>query len=143
MNSAIRTVAIFNASADTVEMLMHMLSLRGHRVIAGSVDEVKSGELDLIDFVETHHPDALVWDVAPPYDRNWRILKLVRSLRQLQQCPVIVTTTNRERLDALVGLDTGALEIAGKPYDIELIVSQAERAVETARPPRSFGRVAG
>jgi len=34
----------------------------------------------------------------------------------------VLTTTHKQHLDALAGLDTGAIEIIGKPYDLGVIV---------------------
>jgi CheY-like chemotaxis protein len=139
-----RTVAVFNASADTIEMLSQILSLRGHRAVSGAVDDVKSGEFDLIAFLETQQPDGLIWDIAPPYDRNWSFFKLVRSVTLLQQCAIVVTTTNKNRLDALVSYQTGAVELVGKPYDLEMIVDAVERLMlGTQRPLRAVEKVSG
>ena len=30
----------------------------------GRADDVKSGELDFIEFMETHKPDGVIWDIA-------------------------------------------------------------------------------
>jgi CheY-like chemotaxis protein len=133
-----RTVAVFNASADTIEMLKMMLSERGHHAVSGAVDDVKSGAFDFITFLHEHQPDGLIWDISPPYDRNWTFFKIVRNLAPLQGRPIVVTTTNKQRLNELVGHDTGAIEIVAKPYDIELIVSAVERMMEhTASPLRA------
>jgi len=119
-----RTVAVFNASADTIEMLTTMLTQRGYRAISGAVDRVKSGELDLIAFVEGEQPDAIIWDIAPPYERNWSFFRLVRAA---VSCPIVVTTTNQARLTEIIGHDNDAIELVGKPYDLELIVERTER----------------
>ena len=123
------TVAVFNASDDTVEMLKVLLSGRGFVAISGEVDKIKSGEIDFIEFLDTHRPDAIIWDIAPPYDRNWRFYKLVRALRPLERCASIVTTTHRTHLNELAGEAVDALEIIGKPYDLQLIVDAVERGL--------------
>jgi len=137
-----KTVAVFNASDDTVEMLTTMLSLRGYRPVAGQVDDVKSGKTDFVAFVQEHQPDALIWDIAPPYDRNWNTFKIIRTMRPLERCAIVLTTTHKQHLDTLVGQDTGALEIIGKPYDLAVIVDAVSKAIvekESAKP-RTFGR---
>jgi CheY-like chemotaxis protein len=131
-----RTVAIFNASDDTVEMLKSVLGSRGHVGIDGRADDVKSGRLDFIDFMKTHKPDAVIWDIAPPYDRNWHFFKLLRTTAPMDSCGVVLTTTNKKNLDALVGHDTGAIEVVGKPYDIELIVDTVVRAIDNGQSER-------
>jgi CheY-like chemotaxis protein len=140
----IQTVAIFNASDDTVELLKTLLAIRGYRTISGQVDQVKSGELDFVDFLTTHQPDVLIWDIAPPYDRNWNFFKMIRTLKPLDRCALVLTTTHKEHLDTLAGGDTGAIEIVGKPYDLDMIADSVTRSIEqreTTRP-RKFGHSA-
>jgi len=127
------TVAIFNASDDTVEMLQTQLSLCGCRAIPGKADDVKSGELDLLQFLSTHRPDGIIWDIAPPYQRNWNFFKLLRSARPLEHCHIVLTTTHKQHLDTLAGQDTGAIEIVGKPYDLQLIVDEMIAGMERRR----------
>ena len=136
-----KTVAIFNASNDIVELLKLLFSEQGWRAVSGHADDVKSGALDFMAFVETHQPDAIVWDIAPPYDRNWRFFKLLRSLRPLEACTLVVTTTHKRHLDNLAGQETGAFEILGKPYDIQLIVDAVLRDV--GLQPKAGPRVVG
>jgi len=124
------TVAVFNASDDTVEMLTVVLSNRGYRAVSGHADDVKSGELDFIAFLRTHQPSAIIWDIAPPYDRNWNFFQLLRLLRPLEQCHIVLTTTHKKHLDSLAGKETGAIEIVGKPYDIEMIVETVSKGLE-------------
>jgi CheY-like chemotaxis protein len=132
-----KTVAIFNASDDTVEMLKVLLSERGCRAIAGRVDDVKSGELDFIAYLETHRPDAIIWDIAPPYDRNWNFFKLLRLVGPLENCSIVLTTTHKHHLDSLAGEQTGAIEIVGKPYDLGVIVDTVLSGIAAAKPASS------
>jgi hypothetical protein len=60
------TAAIFNASDDTVGMLKEILAGRGFRAFGATADQVKSGELNFVEFLVTHKPDVIVWDIAPP-----------------------------------------------------------------------------
>jgi two-component SAPR family response regulator len=131
------TVAIFNASDDTVEMLSVLLAQRGCICIPGEVDEIKAGKIDFIAFLEKHRPDGMIWDIAPPYDRNWHFFKMVRNLRALDNCAIVLTTTHLQHLNGLVGQDSGALELVGKPYDLDAITDAVVRAIEQrgqARP---------
>jgi hypothetical protein len=42
----------------------------------------------------------------------------------------VLTTTNKRQLDSLVGQETGAIEVVGKPYDLEAIVDAVTRGLE-------------
>ena len=122
------TVAVINSSEDTVEMLRCALQNSGfNSVVTGHVFDFKTGADDFPGFLQTHDPQVLVYDVSIPYDKNWTFLRLLLDSEHMRGRKVVVTTTNKKALDEMVG-NTGALEIVGKPYDIDQIV----RAVKSA-----------
>ena len=49
---------------------------------------------------------------------------------------LVLTTTNKARLDETVGVDSEALEIVGKPYDLE----QIKGAIDAALGQQALGR---
>ena len=123
------TIAIFNSSEDTVEALRLMFEHRGFETVSEHIDHIKRGVVDFVDFVKTHDPQGVVYDIAPPYDHNWTFLKLIRNAEVMRERPMVLTTTHKANLERLVG-PTEALEIIGKPYDLEQVVDAAVRTVE-------------
>ena len=124
-----RAVAVINSNEDTVEMLRHALQHAGFTsVVTGHVTEIRSGQTDFVKFLEEHDPCVLIYDISIPYENNWTFLKLLMDSQQMQGRKVVVTTTNKRRLDELVGA-TGALEIVGKPYDLKLVVEAVKNAI--------------
>jgi DNA-binding NtrC family response regulator len=124
-------VAVINSSQDTVEMLRALLERQGWETVEGHVDDIKRGRLDFIEYLETHDPGVLIWDVPPPYDQNWAFLRLVRSSRAMDNRVVIVTTTNKAALERFVG-PTDALEIFSKPYDVDILIDTLTRTLHPA-----------
>lgn len=124
-------VAVINSSQDTVEMLRALLERQGWETVEGHVDDIKRGRLDFIEYLETHDPGVLIWDVPPPYDQNWAFLRLVRSSRAMDNRVVIVTTTNKAALERFVG-PTDALEIFSKPYDVDILIDTLTRTLHAA-----------
>lgn len=121
-------IAVFNSSDDTVEMLRTALEGEGLHTVPGHIGELKKGELDFVAFLEHHQPAVIVYDISLPYDTNWNFLKLVRSSQPAQGCHFILTTTNKPALDRLVG-ENEALEIIGKPYDLDRVIAAVRDAL--------------
>jgi CheY-like chemotaxis protein len=102
---------------------------------------VKSGEVDFLASLAKHQPDAIIWDIAPPYDRDWLFYKMIRALRPLDGAAIVLTTTHLRHLNELAGETVDAIEIVSKPYDLSAIVDAVERAAEMRRRsgPRAVG----
>lgn len=127
-------VAVINSSEDTVEMLRACLQQNGFTsVVTAHVTDIRSGKLDFLKFLDQHDPAVFVYDISIPYEENWRFLQLLTTSEEMAGRKVIVTTTNKRLLDKLVGQDTGAHEIVGKPYDLQAIVDAVKRAAGVRR----------
>ena len=126
-------VAIFNTSDDIVEMLRMLIEQAGFAVVTGHVQDIKSGKLDLLALVEQHDPAVVLYDVAPPYDRNWQFLQHLRHRAPLAGRQFVITTTHAGHMREMIGRDAHVYEIVGKPFDLEQIV----RAVKEASRARA------
>jgi DNA-binding NtrC family response regulator len=124
-------VAVINSSEDTVDMLRTCLQQKGFTsVVTMHVDEIKRGQTDFIEFLTQHNPGVLVYDIAIPYEENWNFLNLLMSSEEMRGRRVVVTTTNKKVLESLVG-ETDAIEVHGKPYDLDQIAKSVEAAAES------------
>jgi CheY-like chemotaxis protein len=126
-------IAIINTSVETIDMLRDLLEDEGFAVVATYVVRLKRGEQDLTSFFAEHRPQAVLYDIAIPYEENWDFLQQqVPPASGLAERQFVLTTTNKAALEHLVG-PTAALEIIGKPFDLEVLMLAVRRAVAGSR----------
>jgi DNA-binding response OmpR family regulator len=117
--SRARTIIVFDSHPDTVELLRMLFEADGFRVVTVDVREVRAGHVDVAALHARHRFDAVVFDIALPYQANWQLFQELRA-NDLAGVPAVLTTTNERALDALVDDDhSEVIEIWGKPYDTE------------------------
>ena len=122
-------VAVVNSNEDTVQMLRECLVQHGFTsVVTGHIHDFKTGAEDFPKYLAEHDPAVIVYDISIPYDKNWTFLRLLLDSESMRGRKVVLTTTNKARLEELVGA-TDAFEIVGKPYDLERIVEAVKKAV--------------
>jgi CheY-like chemotaxis protein len=126
-------VAVFNSSDDVIELLRMVIEQAGFAVVVSHIDEIKKGQLDLLTFIEQHDPKVIVYDLAPPYDRNWMFLEHLRNRPPLMGRQFVLTTTNVGRVRETIGSAEQVYEVVGKPFDLDAIV----RAVKEASRARA------
>lgn len=128
-------VAVINTSPDTVEMLRTTLERAGFVVITGYTFDIRDGRLDIDAFLTKHQPRVVVYDVAPPYDQNWRLFQHLRGLESMKTRRFVITSTNPKHLEQLAGRDERIYEIVGRPLDLDAVVTAVKEACKS-RPTR-------
>ena len=127
-------VALFNASDDTIDMVQKLLtdSGRSQTLISCHFADLKKGIVDFDKYVGKHNPEVVIFDLSPPYDENWTFFKTMRDADIMKERGVVLTTTNKDRLDEVVGEDSQALEVVGKTEDLQQIDAAIGSATKRA-----------
>jgi DNA-binding response OmpR family regulator len=127
-------VALFNASDDTVEMVRRMLDVSDFGCLVGChFSDLKNGVIDFARYVGECKPDVVIFDISPPYQENWAFFTMLRNSPAMEGLGLVLTTTNKNRLDETVGRDSEAFEIVGKPYDLGQIKAAIHAALRQAQ----------
>ncbi len=125
-------VAIFNTSPDTVQMLRYLFEQAGLVAVAAFTYEIRDGEVDLESFMRQHRPQAIVYDIAPPYEVNWRLFQHLRSTSAMRNAQYVLTSTNAAHVQKIVGPESHIYEFVGKPYDLDKILEATQRAIASS-----------
>ena len=93
-------VALFNASDDTVDMVQRMLGASGFKCLIGChFADLKKGLVDFTRYMSMHEPEVVIFDISPPYHENWLFFKTLRNSAAMEGRGLVLTTTNKARLD--------------------------------------------
>jgi DNA-binding response OmpR family regulator len=145
MFSSVKTadgvVALFNASDDTIDMVQNLLTSSDNEqtLIWCHFADLKKGNVDFGKYMDEHNPEVVIFDLSPPYDENWQFFKTMRDAKKMKGRGVVLTTTNKNRLDEVLGEDSRALEVVGRTKDLQEIdaaIKAETRRVRTAKLPR-------
>jgi CheY-like chemotaxis protein len=128
-------VAIVNTNPDLVRILRVSLEQVGFVVLVIHIEDIKLGSTDVDMLLDQHDPKVIVYDVAPPYDQNWRFLDHLRTHTDFRGRQFVLTSVNTKRLRDIVKNDESVYEVAGQPTDIEEVI-RAVREASRARPTR-------
>lgn len=118
-------VVCCNHSQDLVDLMTAVLAYDGFRTVPFTATNT-DGPQPVIDFLHQTRPQACVYAVSVPYRESWVVFQQVQQA--VPDCAWVLTTTNKRALDDLVG-PSNAIEILGKPYDIEQLVASVRTAL--------------
>ena len=125
-------VAIFNTSPDTIEMLRIVLQNEGCVVVGAYTYELRDGKVDVEALSRQHKPDVVIYDIAPPYPKNWLEFQHTCAMPALKGAKFMITTTNVKHLREIAGDGPKLFEIVGKPYDLGKIVEHVKELMGRA-----------
>jgi DNA-binding response OmpR family regulator len=127
-------IYVVNSNLDTLDLLQVFFEQNGFAMAGCLASAIRRQDIDLRSECEQLRPIALIYDVGPPYDREWQFLRELLQSGICSDIPLIVTTTNEERLRRSVGTDEPILELFTKPYDMRLLIEAVTRALRNRRP---------
>ena len=123
------TVAILNSSPDLIKAWGEALELDGFSVVSAHVADIQSGILDLVSFIDAHDPGVILYDLPRPFERHWNFLRLMRETDSLKSRCWVVTTTDRQAVEAVAAPGDISEILLGEPYTLDHVVAAVRACV--------------
>ena len=118
--------AVINTNPDLTELLKARIEAAGFIALVMHIAEIRAG-LDLSAVLAQHDPRVIVFDVAAPFERNWRFFEHLRAT-VFKGRRFVLTAPNAAALRRLVGKDEAIYEILDDAGDIDAIVQEVREA---------------
>lgn len=107
--------------------LSRALSLEGY-----TVETAPDGNVAL-SVVSTFGPDVVVLDLMMPNVDGLSVCRVLRS--EGNRVPILMLTARTETSDRVAGLDAGADDYLGKPFDLEELLARVRALMRRWYPP--------
>ena len=121
-------ILIVDDEPDAVELLKKRLRFEGYDTLeaydgAGCLREAAAGD-----------PDLVILDVMMPDMDGYEVCRRLKSNKSTAHIPVLMLTAKREVEDKVRGLDVGAHDYLGKPFDYKELSARVKSllSMETA-----------
>jgi CheY-like chemotaxis protein len=115
------TLLIINTAPDTVALLTLLFEQFGFIVVSCYTHDIRSGRTDLGRLLEQHTPRVIVYDIAPPYERNWSFFEHLRDTLFFE-IPIVLTSTNARLTKQIVKPDAEVYEVIETPSELQKIL---------------------
>jgi hypothetical protein len=96
--------------------------------------DIRDGKLDFDAFMRQHRLRVIAYDLAPPYEKNFRLFQHVRAMPVAEGCQFVLTSVNPLHVSGLLR-DARVYEVVDRDEDLMMFV-RAVKEASRARPVR-------
>jgi len=111
------------------------LEKAGFVVFEFHIEDIKLGAADVDSLLKQHDPKVIVYDLAPPYDMNWRFLDHLRTATGFKGRQFVLTSVNVRHAEQVIKGDESVYEVLGEEEDMAKLV-RAVKEASRSRPTR-------
>lgn len=125
MTTTPATLMVVDDDPEIRELLADYLGRHGYHVLTAE------GANALYQQLAEHTPDLLIVDVMMPGDDGFTIC---RELRKTNDTPIIMLTASADDTDRILGLELGADDYIGKPFNPRELLARIKAVLRRTRP---------
>lgn len=128
-----RTILVVDDDNSLRELVRINLEHEGYRV-----EQARNG-LECLTAVREHRPDLVVLDIHMPEMDG---VEACAKIREFSQLPILMLTARVKSQDVVTGLDSGADDYLGKPFNMDELLARIRallRRTPAAHRPLSAG----
>ena len=123
MEQARAKILIVDDTKTNIEILEGVLSAHYDVYVA------KDGKKG-ISIASKVHPDIILLDVMMPELDGYETMRIMRTMDDLKSIPVLFLTAKSDEESQTVGLDLGAVDYIGKPFNPQLVLLRVKNQLE-------------
>lgn len=122
-------ILIVDDEQDILDILSYSLRQNGFEVTQAT------NGLEACRLVGEHRPDLILLDIMMPELNGWEVCRLIRSVedQRMASIPIIMISALGDKDDITKGLELGANDYLPKPFDMNNIISKANKLVNEWR----------
>jgi two-component system OmpR family response regulator len=124
MTTTPATLIVVDDDPEIRELLVDYLGRHGYRALAAEDAEALHGLLT------SEIPDLLIVDIMLPGDDGFTIC---RDIRRDSDVPIIMLTASADETDRILGLELGADDYLGKPFNPRELLARIKAVLRRAR----------
>jgi two-component system phosphate regulon response regulator PhoB len=111
-----KKILVIDDEPDVTELLEYKLNSEGFSVRTSNNPSLILGEVK--DFL----PDLIILDIMMPELNGLQVCRMIRSNPSLERIPIIFLTAKGEMEDRVEGLEAGADDYLGKPFNTRELI---------------------
>ena len=119
MTPKVPLIVVVNHSPETLVLFRNVLEEAGMNAVLCHAHEIEA--FGLLDFIENHRPDLVIYDIPHPYDENIASFREYRSDPRAEATLWLMCTTGQSVVESLQDSDD---DVVGKPFDLDEIMDR-------------------
>lgn len=115
-----------------IEVVSMLLEKKGYEVVSAL------SAYEALEKLNECKPDLFILDVMMPKMDGLNLCKTIKSMNEFKYTPVIMLSAKFSPADKAAGLDIGAADYVGKPYDDKDLIARVQNLVKKSKIEHSL-----